>query len=234
MPGEALSNNQLDHIGEAARQWWRLADEYRVFCGLRNPQTPIADAVRFSTLTTEFRRATHYLSCAAEGMEVEATGLLAFLDRPDPFEKLSAARVVMQRLACKIISAKARAAVGAAEGQTPADRPTDPPVAAGTARPDSSLPAPPMPDPDCHLSVSEAAKLLSVSRETVERKITRGELPAKDMGNGGQHCYRIRRGDLDQYMNAKAGAASKAAPARNSHRRSGRRPSAYKPQVLGA
>src|SRR3954462_12944356 len=52
----------------------------------------------------------------------------------------------------------------------------------------------PMPD---NLTVDEAAGELKCSRDTVTRLIESGRLPAKDLGHGKHHNYRVRRQDLE-------------------------------------
>lgn len=48
-----------------------------------------------------------------------------------------------------------------------------------------------------HLTVDEAAAELRCSRDTVTRLIHAGRLPAKDLGHGKHHNYRIRWHDLE-------------------------------------
>jgi excisionase family DNA binding protein len=48
-----------------------------------------------------------------------------------------------------------------------------------------------------NLTIDEAAAELRCSRDTVTRLIQSGRLPAKDLGQGKHHNYRVRRGDLD-------------------------------------
>lgn len=59
------------------------------------------------------------------------------------------------------------------------------------------------------LTVDEVAAIFRVNIETVRRWIRGGELPALSLG-GPRSGYRIRRADLDTFINSRYGAAQKS------------------------
>jgi excisionase family DNA binding protein len=69
------------------------------------------------------------------------------------------------------------------------------------------------------MTVDQVAEELQCSRDTVTRLIQRGRLPAKDLGQGRHHNYRVRRADL---------AALDAAPAPKTQRPPRRRAAPYR------
>ena len=59
------------------------------------------------------------------------------------------------------------------------------------------------------MTVKEVATELQVHEETVRRWIRDGELPVADLG--GKAGYRIKRGDLDAFLDRRYGSPKKAA-----------------------
>ncbi len=66
-------------------------------------------------------------------------------------------------------------------------------------------------DHDTWLTVQDITQILKVHEESVRRWIRSGDLPAILLGStkGG---YRVRRSDLDQFIDEKFGGVGKAAP----------------------
>lgn len=85
--------------------------------------------------------------------------------------------------------------------------------------------------PRIFLTVDEVAAMLGCSRDTVTRLISAGQLPAKDLGIGKHHNFRIKASDLNDHLNAKPRKAD-AHPMPTRRGRRNTRRSAYKPQIL--
>ena len=66
------------------------------------------------------------------------------------------------------------------------------------------------PQPREWLTVEQVADLLQVAQETVRRWIRSGELPVLDLG-GPKTGYRIRRDELDRFIQARYGPVGKDA-----------------------
>lgn len=86
----------MSSVNAVVREWDRLVDEWAERC--RASRGPIESAVVEGALSPDLFRTVLYLAHLAEQRGIDATDLLAFLNRPDLGNKLDAARVVVQRV----------------------------------------------------------------------------------------------------------------------------------------
>jgi excisionase family DNA binding protein len=62
------------------------------------------------------------------------------------------------------------------------------------------------------LSIQQAAKAVNLSESHIRRVVTRGELPASNMGTAARPTWRIARADLDAWIEARKGASPRVPP----------------------